>query len=1053
MEFLNSWQIVCTIVLCGALTLLGFILSSPISAEENMASCVLSFENNLTTQGGVSPVSSEGIRFTTGRSGPAAEFVKGSVLTYTTEGHFDPKRGTLEMWIRPNWDSTQALGERFFWGIDSDPGKSNRTVLGFLGKEGKGVLYFGSDGAISELSTLVDWRPGEWHHVKVCWDTDSKCRALYVDGKRRHQMIWTGSMPSQQKRFHVGSLPCVTRWMGVLDGHEADAAIDDLRITNEIDVSDFNQVRLAAVEDDKAKKRVNHSKEEAKPAYERAWERLLLSPTLEGVAQQHVEATWEDVEGLAAPMTQRVPIQARHHADVVFFHPDMSIALGRQNDSLGVGFALGTPFRLPDMYKVTRKLHKGYQPIIESEWNAENLVLNQTAFTILPNDDDVISGKESQYLVIRMAVRNITNEARNIPLFLLLGQMEGSQNTNYQPFLASASRWLAVPLGATTNNNTIFLAGTPFAIFQSNGKINAQCLETFSTEATDPLMPVSLSNVVRFDLDLGPSETRTLDLITQTISAPRTDGELIKMQSLNFDTALQRAETYWDRGLEAGMKLTTPDQRVNDIYRHLILSCLGGLTRNPERLWDEPYQSPVWEGIWPWEFAHMAVPLSSIGYGKELEPSLRFFTERQTGLGKYAEKERGPEGDIKSTYGCYTGNFLLRWMCETGSVMWALASKYQYSHDIAWLKKNKESILAAWDWIQGERARTRRFEENGEKVLYYGLLPKGRVHDWDEWHHFFFSDTYSWKGMAEIAAAFQDAGFPEADRLRSEADEYRTCILEAVSKAQFTDPVTGLQFIPNLTGYQAGERGGLWWADGPSCMFFTGLLNASSDPRFDAMVGYLTQTWGTLAGLMNRMDEPKELGKKNPFWYVNSCERGYFESFLARNETEKALLVFYSNLVYGMSQDCYQTVERIHVSDANYAPFQPNASGNGRMIDMFRRMVIDEQEPGVLWLLRGCPRRWFAPGESISVENAPTLFGTMALHTHSTNDTISVVIDAPDRKTPREIKVVVRHPDGKHPLKITVNGVDTHEENGSIILPSPQGHIEIILSYAPDSKG
>ena len=1047
MDSLGIWQTVGAIACYGVLALLLGALAFPVWAENNAVSCDISFENGLSMQGGVSPVSSEGVRLTAGRSGLAAEFVKGSVLTYATEGHFDPNRGTLEMWIRPNWDSTRAPGERFFWGVDSDPGKGNRTVLGFLGKEGKGLLYFGSDGAIAELSTFVDWRPGEWHHVKVCWDTTAKCRALYVDGERRHRMAGTGGMPGQQKVFHVGSLPCVTRWMGVLDGHEADAAIDDLRISNAIDASDFDQVRLAAVEDEKAKTRVKVAKEEARPAYERAWERLQVSPTLEGVAQQHVEVTWEDVDGLAAPMTQRVPIQARHHSNVVFFHPDLSIALGRQNDSFGVGFALGTPFQLPDMYKVTRKLHKGYQPIIESEWNVNNVALSQTAFTVLPGNEDVVSGREPQYLVIRMALRNSAKETRNVPLFLLLGRMEGSQNTNYQPFLGSASRWLAAPLGMTSNDDTIFFAGKPFAVYHSNGKAQARCLETFTTEATDPLMPPALTNVVRFDLDLGPGEMRTLDLITRTDSMQGVEGDLATMQAMGFDVALRRAETYWDRGLEAGMKLTTPDQRVNNIYRHLILSCLGGLTRNPDRLWDEPYQAPVWEGVWPWEFAHMAVPLSSVGYGKELEPSLHYFTERQTGLGKYEEKGRGPEGNLKSTYGCYTGNFLLRWMSETGSVMWALASKYQYDHDVVWLKENKESILAAWDWIQGERARTRRFEENGEKVLYYGLLPEGRVHDWDEWHHFFFSDTYSWKGMTEMAAAFQDAGFPEAERLMSEADEYRACILDAVRRAQFTDPGTGLLFVPNLTGYQSGERGGLWWADGPSCMFFTGLLDSATDPRFDAMVGYLTQTWGTLAGLSNRMDEPKELGKKNPFWYVNLCERGYFQSYLARNEIEKALIVFYSNLVYGMSHDCYQTVERIHVSDANYAPFQPNASGNGRMLDMFRRMVIDEQEPGVLWVLRGCPRRWFASGESISVENAPTLFGTMALHTRSTGNTITVDIDAPDRKTPREIRVVVRAPDAKRPAKITVNGVETREENGCVVLPAPKGHIEIVFIY------
>ena len=88
------------------------------------------------------------------------------------------------------------------------------------------------------------------------------------------------------------------------------------------------------------------------------------------------------------------------------------------------------------------------------------------------------------------------------------------------------------------------------------------------------------------------------------------------------------------------------------------------------------------------------------------------------------------------------------------------------------------------------------------------------------------------------------------------------------------------------------------------------------------------------------------------------------------------------------------------MSDANYAPFQPNASGNGRLLDMLRRMVIDDQEPGALWLLRGCPRRWFAPGQSIVVEDAPTFSGKMALRTEATDDTVVIDVEPPAAAPP-----------------------------------------------------
>lgn len=1005
----------------------------------------LSFEEGLKANSVEEPTTASAVLLAPGKEGNSGLFMKGALLSYPAEGHFDPKAGTLDMWIRPNWDSAQPSDDCFFWGIDHDPGKENRTVLGFLSRNNKGHVYFGGDGALGGLSAQVDWRANEWHRVTVCWEQSSKCRALYIDGQLRHRIYSTAEMPGEAKVFHVGSLPCVTRWLGVMDGHEADAAIDSLTLSNAIDMPGFDLVRLAAREDEKALARNTQSQKKAVPAYEQAWERLLQGPTLDGVATQHLEVGWDELGGMAAPMSQRVPIEARYSSDVVYVHPDMSIALGRACDAYGIGFACGSPFQLPDMYAVTRKLHNGYQPIVESQWVMDSCEVNQTAFTILPRDAEVVSGKEPQYTVVRMSLRNTSAESRKVPLYVLMGRMQDMQNTNYQPFLASASRWMEPSMPVTLGQNAVLLDGKPFLAYHTSAEAAVDFVSDFATHATEPLMPETLKNVLRFEFDLPPNATTTLDLVAVGSPELYPAEETALMRETSFDAALARAEAYWDKGLEPGMKLETPEPRLNDVYRQLILSCLGNLRKNPDCPWHEPYQSPIWEGVWPWECAHMLAPMCALGFHQELEPTYKFFTERQTGIGPYAEPGRKPEGETKSAYGCYSGNFLLRWTCETGSVLWAMAAKYRYSQDAAWLVENRDSMLSAWDWIQAERARTRRFTDTGEKAAYYGLLPKGRVHDWNGWSYFFFSDVFTWKGMDEMAAAFQSAGLPDAERLRKEADEYRECLLDAVHKAEYVDAATGLRFVPNLVSTQEGEKGGLWWADGPACMFATGLLDAQTDKRFDDMFSYLQQTWGTLIGLTNRMDEPEELGRRNPFWYVNLSERGYFQNFLARGEIEKALLIFYSNMAYGLSQDCYQTVERIHISDANFSPFQPNASGNGRLLDMLRRMVIDDQEPDVLWLLRGCPRRWFAAGQSIKVEDAPTYFGKMGLRTTATENTITADITPPAGQV--EMRIVFRHPSGKLPSKTSINGKTVSAANGVVTVQTAGEPFRVVCTY------
>jgi hypothetical protein len=162
------------------------------------------------------------------------------------------------------------------------------------------------------------------------------------------------------------------------------------------------------------------------------------------------------------------------------------------------------------------------------------------------------------------------------------------------------------------------------------------------------------------------------------------------------------------------------------------------------------------------------------------------------------------------------------------------------------------------------------------------------------------------------------------------------------------------------------------------------------------------------------------------------------------------LLVFYTNLVYGMSPDCHQTVERVNVADSNYAPFQPNSSGNGRVLAMLRQMVIDEQDEakGVLWLLRGCPRRWFASGRSIVVEDAPTLFGSMTrLRTQATERSITVEFDVPSARPLRQVGLAVRHPGRLQPRSVTVNGHPAAMRGEMILLDAPTGNVRVVCRY------
>jgi hypothetical protein len=298
--------------------------------------------------------------------------------------------------------------------------------------------------------------------------------------------------------------------------------------------------------------------------------------------------------------------------------------------------------------------------------------------------------------------------------------------------------------------------------------------------------------------------------------------------------------------------------------------------------------------------------------------------------------------------------------------------------------------------------------------------------------------------MSEIAAAAREAKMPEADRLTKEAEEYRQVLLDVIRREEFVDPETGLLFVPNTVQYREtppDKRDAYWVADGPIQLFDTGVLHPT-DKRFADMVEFTRVTKslqfsGILLGFAENM------GGND--WYPNQTERSYFRCYLGRGEVEKALLVLYSNLTYGMSNDTYQTSEHFLTDNPNYSALSPNASGNGRNIDMIRRMAIDEQEPGRLTLLRGCPRRWFEPGQSITVENAPTYFGKMAIRANSEVERITIEVEAPDRSIPETITLVVRSPKDRPVKSATIDGKPVKLEGEAIALPREKGTFKVVL--------
>jgi hypothetical protein len=801
----------------------------------------------------------------------------------------------------------------------------------------------------------------------------------------------------------------------------------------------------------------------AKPKISRddAMQRLRGDYSLEGVARKHIEVGFDDLKGLSQPLTQRISIHAKNHPDAVLIHPDLSIVLGAPADSYVVGFALGTPARLPTVNEATHELHKGYQPIVNSRWQTGGFTLERTAFGILPEDEAVRTGIEKQDVVIRVAVTNDSDAPATTSLVVLPGKAGGTQlpNCGYGPLRVPPSRWQQEKMKVVHVPGSLMVDGKLLLSYRASAPTPVALQPKLEAVQGESKNPIPVNNGLRFDLQLKGKETRTIDFVMAGTSKLYPETERTRMAGEDFQKALQKAEARWDQVLESGMKVNIPEPRLNNVYKHLVLACLQNVPQEPNAPWLLPHHTPALHGwVWPWEFAYVSIPLDSFGFHKDMEACLRWFTEHQSGVGKYGNKDIGADGQIVSKHGCYVGVGSPRWMNETGSTLWLLAAHYRYSRDAEWLRANRPSILAAWDWIQKQRDTTRTTGADGKRVDHFGLLPKGRPHDWEgHYYYFCWSDGITYKGMAEMASAFRQAGLPEAERFAADADEYRRCILATLERVARKDPDTGLLFVPNTVYHGRGdpEKVGGWVADGPRALFDTGILDPVKDVKYwQSYLDMVQRRYGVLGGLMCHFGADGDsldwkTGQGSPFWYLLQTELYWHRDFLARGELEKALLIFYCNLLYGMSEDLYETVERVNLADSNYAPLSPNASSSGRALSMIRRIVIDEQDEakGTLWLLHGCPRRWFAPGKSISVGDAVTVFGKLALRTTCTDRTITIDIDAPTDAALKRLCVAVRHPSRQKPKTITVNGAAATIDSEIVTINTPTGHLQVVATY------
>lgn len=149
------------------------------------------------------------------------------LITYPLNNQVTAASGTIEMWIKPNWEGREK-GERVFFEISPVENTSflaKKIQIGFSTQLEFG-FFEGTTSAKTASANIGSWQTGEWHHLAFVWDNTKNKNSflkIFVDGKLQETEF-------DSWKFPIGT----TLYLGsASDGtKKLEASVDELRISN-----------------------------------------------------------------------------------------------------------------------------------------------------------------------------------------------------------------------------------------------------------------------------------------------------------------------------------------------------------------------------------------------------------------------------------------------------------------------------------------------------------------------------------------------------------------------------------------------------------------------------------------------------------------------------------------------------------------------------------------------------------------------------------------------------------------------------------------------------
>jgi len=523
----------------------------------------------------------------------------------------------------------------------------------------------------------------------------------------------------------------------------------------------------------------------------------------------------------------------------------------------------------------------------------------------------------------------------------------------------------------------------------------------------------------------------------------------------NFYRVLFEVKNDWDRFLEKGMQVETPEPRVNNACKATLIQSFMTVAGSDVKYaaagrYANGRALTSLNGL-PIAIINAAECFSEWGYSKEIQRYLTYYLKHYI------------KSDGSASYIGGTGGY------DYGLLLYAICRYYRLSNrDTSFLKQNILPIKNICNFIMQKRNEGLKSNPKGSPLHgLIGMISCDDLRNLGDKFYNYATDACCWLGLLETGKMLVDTGretsvknlLADGKKILEFADAYKKDIVSSLKKSinHASKPV----FIPIYPG--ADKPCSTLTSTVLYCFanfgFYLFLLysNLFEDDISSAVIKFREKRGGEVLGMSRLYSGPPSPWGNLDDWPIASMGWALINQDMVR----KFLLTYYSDLAHCRMPDIFTAYEQVSILD----------EGGGRRIiaghnicstlatpRMTKYMLVfEERNRDLLWLNRAAPETWLKDGQRTVVKNAPTRWGKIGcrIESHINRNYISARIEFSGPPCDSlAINLRLRHPDHKRIRSVRIDGrecqkttVDMDKEIINIPCPNKR-NIDVKVCYS-----